>query len=813
MADVAYELVATLALDKSQFEGDLQQTGRTAGSAAAGVATGINRAMNVVGAAVAGATAAVVAFGKSAVEEGLSFDASMSQVAATMGMTVEDLNDSTTEAAQTFAQLSEFAKEMGRTTKFTATQAADALNYMALAGYDAQTSMEMLPTVLNLAAAGNMDLARASDMVTDSQTALGLSLPETMELIDQMARTASKTNTSVEQLGDGILTVGATARNLKGGTVELATVLGVLADNGIKASEGGTHLRNMLLSLQTPTKDGAAALAQLNMTYEDFYDEAGNMRSLPEIFMQLSDAMEGMTQQSKDAIVSGIFNKTDLAAVNAMLGTSRTRFDELAVAIYDSKGAAEEMSKVQLDNLAGDITILQSAFSGLKLEVSDKLTPLIREAMPELTEKVGDLTTKIQGMDFSGVGDAISGLSDKLFDLANYMLDNGDKVISVITGIAEAFVAWKGITAIKEVAGTLQGVFTWLSQIGSVVGAGGLAAGGAIGVAAVGVATVVDYANQLKDIGYLGDGHELQEYADNVTALSEAVTKAKENLETTAMYGGDLTMAQNELDTLQNALIHAQEEYARMAESAGATGEAAEVAGAKSEEAAKKTEDIAQAAEAATQALQTESQNMIATISDTGGQISNEFATGISEMEQAASSEMQAVNDVMAANMGVLAANCNVWGVDMMISLANGIIEGANSYVMPAVQNVAESMSSMLHHSEPDTGPLANDSQWMPDMMMSFAKGIRDNAYRVTNAIKDVFDLQPAISESLGSENSGLNYGVSNADAGMGIGSKTINFNPVINVDGARYNDEQSLAEAIATQMKYMFDREEAAIA
>lgn len=813
MADVAYELVATLALDTSQFEGDLQQTGKNAGSAASGVANGINKAMNVVGAAVVGATTAVVAFGKSAIEEGMNFDAAMSQVEATMASKAHTIISYNGQEMEAIEALTLTAREMGRGTKFSATEAAEALNYMALAGYDAQTSMEMLPTVLNLAAAGNMDLARASDMVTDAQTALGLSIPQTKEMVDQLAAAASTTNTDVSMLGDAILTIGATARNMKGGTIELATMIGVLADNGIKASEAGTHLRNMILSLQTPTKDGAAALAALNMTYEDFYDEAGQMRSLPEIFMQLEKAMDGMTQQSKDAIVSGIFNKTDLASANAVLATTRQRFDEITIAIADSKNAAEEMARVQQDNLAGDVTKLKSAYSDLQIEVSNKLTPLIRELMPELNQKVFDLTDKINGMDFSGVGDALDTVSGKVFDFANYLLDNGDKVISVITGIAEAFVAWKAITVIKDVATTLGSVFTWLTQLGGLVGAGGLAAGGAIGVAAVGVATLVDYAKELKDIGYLGDGHELQEYADNVTALSEAVAKAKANMEETAMWGGDTTMAQNELSTLENALIHAQEEYERMKQAVDNTGTAAETAGQKSEETAQKTEAIAQAADAAAQALDTASQNMIATISDTGGQISNEFATGISEMEVAASTEMQAVNDVMSANMGVLAANCAVWGTDMMISLANGIIEGANSYVMPAVSSVAESMSSMLHHSEPDTGPLAHDSQWMPDMMMSFAKGIRDNAYRVTNAIKDVFDLQPAISDSLGEDRGGLNYGFSDSAAGAAVGSRTINFNPVINVDGARYNDEQSLAEAIATQMKYMFDREEAAIA
>ena len=153
------------------------------------------------------------------------------------------------------AELRDYAKEMGASTAFSATQSAEALNFMALAGYDANTSMKMLPNVMNLAAAGSMELARASDMVTDSQTALGLSLDETEVLVDQMAKTSSKTNTSVSQLGDAMLTIGGTAKNLSGGTKELNQVLGLMADNGIKAGEAGTHLRNIILAMNPTTKD------------------------------------------------------------------------------------------------------------------------------------------------------------------------------------------------------------------------------------------------------------------------------------------------------------------------------------------------------------------------------------------------------------------------------------------------------------------------------------------------------------------------------------------------------------------------------
>ncbi|MEI3506556.1 MAG: phage tail tape measure protein [Anaerotignum faecicola] len=176
----------------------------------------------------------------------------MSQVAATVGMSVSEIHNGS-EAYETLATA---AKNAGATTKFTATQAAEALNYLALAGYDAGTSAEVLPSVLNLAAAGGLDLAYASDLTTDAMAALGIeaSADNLTQFGDQMARASSKANYSVAQLGEAILTVGGTAKNLAGGTVELNTALGVLANRGIKGAEGGTALRNMILSLSAPDR-------------------------------------------------------------------------------------------------------------------------------------------------------------------------------------------------------------------------------------------------------------------------------------------------------------------------------------------------------------------------------------------------------------------------------------------------------------------------------------------------------------------------------------------------------------------------------
>lgn len=435
-----YELMAVLGLNKKPYEDGLNDAKNDADKGGSKIGKALKTAAKVGGAALAAATTAAVAFGKSSVEAGMNFDSSMSQVEATMGDNAQKMVEYNGQTMQSIDALREFAQEMGRTTAFSASESADALNYMALAGYDAETSMAMLPNVLNLAAAGGMDLARASDMVTDAQSALGLSIEDTTVMVDQMAKASSTTNTSVEQLGDAILTIGATARSVKGGTAELSTVLGILADNGIKGAEGGTHLRNAILSLQTPTKDGTEALAKLGMTYEDMYDSAGNLRSLPDIFLQMQGAMEGMTQQSKDAIISGIFNKTDLAAINALVGTDADRWNEVTVAIEGSKGAADKMAATQRDNLAGDIKLFKSALEGAQIAISDQLTPSLRNFVNFGTESISKLTEAFQKDGLAGAIDALGGILDEgigmIFDALPRVIEAGLGLLQgIITGI------------------------------------------------------------------------------------------------------------------------------------------------------------------------------------------------------------------------------------------------------------------------------------------------------------------------------------------------------------------------------------------
>lgn len=432
------EIIATESRLKT-FKGQLREIGNAKLKALGEQFKQIGSKMTSVGRSLSMyVTAPIAGMGAASVKAGLEFDSAMSQVAATSGKTVGEIKD-----------LRDFAKEMGSTTSFSATEAAQGLNYMALAGYDAEKSMKMLPTVLNLAAAGSMELASASDMVTDAQTALGLSLDETTTLVDEMAQTSSKSNTSVSQLGEAILKIGPTAKTMAGGTKELNTVLGLLADNGIKGTKAGTNLRNILLSMNTSkVKD---AFHEMGV---EVFDAQGNMRSLADIFPELSKAMDGLTSEERTGMLSKLFNKTDLAAINSLLDTSAERWGELGNAISGAEGSAEKMANTQLDNLKGSLTLLKSALEGAGIAISDVLAPYIRKLadfVSGLIAKFNKLSPSVQKI-IVAVGAIVAALGPLLV-IAGTIATSIGTILPMLGGIPAV------VLPIVAVIGALVAIF------------------------------------------------------------------------------------------------------------------------------------------------------------------------------------------------------------------------------------------------------------------------------------------------------------------------------------------------------------------
>ena len=399
---IAIKIAGELA---SSFKSSLQ--GAQKGLAGlAGMAGKIGGAtMKAAAAGIGAATTAAVGLGTAAVNVGKEFETAMSQVSATML-----LDQGTEEGKAAFQTLEDAARECGASTAFSATEAAEGLNYLALAGYDAEKAAAALPTVLRLAGAGAMELGDASDMVTDAMSALNIEATQTNlnAFADNLAMTASKSNTSVAQLGEAILTVGGTAQGLAGGTTELSASLGILADSGIKASEGGTHLRNMIMSLQMPRNDNAA-----NMFKElglQAYDAEGNMRSLGDVFGDLNDRLSSASAEQVNSTLATIFKQTDLASARAMLAATADSTDSL----YTAVNASLSESGTSIADLGMNLKDMAANFD----------TAMTQEQFAAQAMEQFGITGEQAGVIYSGLQSVVSGTGNRFQELSGYIADS-----------------------------------------------------------------------------------------------------------------------------------------------------------------------------------------------------------------------------------------------------------------------------------------------------------------------------------------------------------------------------------------------------
>lgn len=438
------DLVAKLSFDDSEFGSGVKKS---------------ENSITSLGKTIAGVVSAgaILKLGKDAVTTGMNFDSAMSQVAATMGLTQNEINS--TDGV--FQKLRTTALDMGSSTKFSASEAAEGLNYLAMSGMDADTMMKALPITLQMAGASGIDLATTCDKLTNIMSALGLASKDSTTYMNNMgtvtdvfALTSTKANTDVMGLYESISQVGATARVMQNPLSELSIATGILADNDIQASEAGTILRNLLLSLTAPTDSAKKAMDELGFSA---FDTNGELRPMQDILQELNEKFSQMTTEEKMNIMNKIFNKTDLKGINALLGESGDRWDELEIAIDNCEGAAEQMYKTQNDNLKGSLTELSSAVEGLKIAISDKLTPVIRPVVDAITEFAQEITKVIQGAED-----------------ANPVLEALAMVLTVLAG---AFVAVKISSFISSLVSMVGALVLTIKTAGGLTGALGLLSG------------------------------------------------------------------------------------------------------------------------------------------------------------------------------------------------------------------------------------------------------------------------------------------------------------------------------------------------
>lgn len=438
------DLVAKLSFDDSEFK------------------SGVNKSENSItglGKTIAGVVSAgaILKLGKDAITTGMNFDSAMSQVAATMGLTQDEIKS--TDGV--FAKLRQTALDMGSSTRYSSTEAAEGMNYLALAGLKADTMMEALPLTLKMAGASGLDLATTCNKLTNIMGALGLASEDSTTYIynmgsvmDVFASTSTKANTDVMGLYESVSQVGATARIMVDPLSELSIATGILADNDIQASEAGTILRNLLLSLTAPTDKAREAMDKMHFSAFDANEE---LKPMQQILQELNAELSGMTTEERMDVMNKIFNKTDLKGINALLEESGDKWDRLNEALEECEGSAEEMYRTQNDNLLGSLTELQSAIEGVQIAISDALTPVIRPVVEAMTKFAQEVTKVIRNAED-----------------ANPVL----KALAVaLSALAGAFVAVKIASFISSLASMVGALVLTIGTTGGLTGALGLLAG------------------------------------------------------------------------------------------------------------------------------------------------------------------------------------------------------------------------------------------------------------------------------------------------------------------------------------------------
>ena len=316
-----------------------------------------------------------------AISAGTNFESAMSSVASISGATGNDLKELTSKA-----------KQMGATTQFSATEAANAMEYMAMAGWKTKDMVSGIGGIMNLAAASGSDLARTSDIVTDALTAFGKSASDSGTFADVMAAASSNANTNVEMMGETFKYVGAAAGAMGYSIQDIALATGLMANSGIKGSEAGTALRSVITRMAKPTKESSAAMKKLGLSMTD---SKGRMKSFGTIMKDMRKGMKGMTEDQKASYAAMLGGQEAMSGVLAIANASEKDFNKLSKAIDNSKNAAQNMAKVKLDNLKGDVTILKSSMEGLGITIFDQVGGNLRGLVGTATDVVGKINEKL----------------------------------------------------------------------------------------------------------------------------------------------------------------------------------------------------------------------------------------------------------------------------------------------------------------------------------------------------------------------------------------------------------------------------------
>lgn len=418
------ELFVTLAIKDTAYKQGLKDAEGNASSSTSKIGGAFKTVGKVAKTAMAAGSAAAVAFTKTSIDSGMNFDTAMSQVAATMGTTVDKIENVKAKA-----------EEMGRTTKYTATEAAEGMNILAQAGLSADEQISGIGTVLNLASAGAMSLEESASYTAGAVKGFGDSMGNASYYADLMAKGATLANTNVRGLGEAFSGSAATAKNYGQAADSVTLSLLRLAEQNVTGSEASTALNRAMADLYTPTDGASKALSQLGVSA---YEANGEAKDFNDLVDELNGSLQGMTAEQKNNALATIFTTQGLQAFNKMTASSDATVQKFWKGIQDSSGSAAQQAATQLDNLKGDITLLSSATEGLELGFYNTFSGAIRGAIKDVTSEVSGLA---EAMESGGISGALSKLAQDAINFSGQLPGltkiGGDLINGLISSVTQ----------------------------------------------------------------------------------------------------------------------------------------------------------------------------------------------------------------------------------------------------------------------------------------------------------------------------------------------------------------------------------------
>lgn len=419
-----------------KFDTSIDSSGFQSGlSKLSGMASGAIKATTTI---LAGAATAVAGIGTAAIKVGSDFEAGMSKVQSISGASATEIQ-----------QLADKAKEMGAKTKFSATESAEAFQYMAMAGWKTGDMLNSIEGIMNLAAASGEDLASTSDIVTDAMTAFGLAADGTTTIIkngyskevsnathfaDVLAKAASNSNTNVGMMGETFKYVAPVAGALGFSVEDCATAIGLMANSGIKASQAGTSLRSIFTRMAKPTKEVQAAMDQLGISLTN---SDGSMKSLKEIMNDLRSGFAGLTEAQKAQLAASLGGQEAMSGLLAIVNASDEDYQKLTDSIYDADGAAKEMADTMNDNLQGAITLCKSALESVGIALYEEVQEPMKETVKVITSMVEDMNEAMAEKGFNGL---IEAFGNSIAELAKMAVDAAPTLIGVAENLVGTFI-------------------------------------------------------------------------------------------------------------------------------------------------------------------------------------------------------------------------------------------------------------------------------------------------------------------------------------------------------------------------------------